>query len=130
MDRKLLHKTEDNLWEILEKYATINSADDVETIKHALSGIFKIKCLEGMDDYLEGSFRGGRSGDGRSNDGRSYMYYDEGRYAPSFGGRSMDGGSYRYSRDNGDMRHKLDELMRSATDERQRQIIRDMMNRV
>ena len=51
----------------------------------------------------------------------------------------MDGGSYRYSRDgysrdgyshDGDMKHKLDELMRSATDERQRQIIRDMMNRV
>lgn len=121
MDRKLMDAIEDNLWQVLADYAKgFKSPADVETVKHALSGIFKIKCLEGMDDYHNtGSFRGG-SYDG----GRSYTYYDDGMYGPHF--MSRNGGSYGGSYDT-DMRSKMEELMRNTTDERQRRIIQDMM---
>lgn len=119
---------EDNLWQVLADYAKgFKSPADVETVKHALSGIFKIKCMEEMDDFKGGSFRGGRSYD----NGRSYTYYDEGSFrgGMSRDGRGSYGGSYGGSYDM-DMRAKMEELMRTATDERQRHIIQDMMNKL
>ena len=137
MDRKLMNCIEDKLWQVLEGYANgfkgpsggFKGPSDVETVKHALSGIFKIKCLEGMDDYYtNGSFRGGRSYDGD----RSYLYYDDGMHGPymsrgmSRTGGNYYGGSYGGSYDM-DMKSKLEELMRNTNDEHQRHIIQDMM---
>ena len=127
MDRQLLNRVEDNLWNVLGSYANgLKSPADVETVKHALSGIFKIKCLEGMDSYSNGSFRGNRSYD---ND-RSYMYYDEGsfRNMPHDGRgpyRNSYGGSY-----DTDMKQKLEDLMRETKDEHQRQVIQEMVNKL
>ena len=123
----IMHKIESNLWDVLKDYADgFKSPAEVETVKHAISSIFKIRCLDEMDNF---------SNRGYSRDGRSRIYYDEGSFR---GGRSMDrgsyrdgrnGGSYRYSRDS-DMREKLEELMQDATDERQRQVIQEMMSRI
>lgn len=140
MDRQLLNRVEDNLWNVLGNYANgLKSPADVETVKHALSGIFKIKCLEGMDNYSNVSFRGNRSYD---ND-RNRIYYDEGSfrggmsrdgrgsYGESYGTPHRDnyGGSYGGSYDT-DMKQKLENLMRETKDEHQRQVIQEMVNKL
>ena len=122
MDRKLMDCIEDKLWQVLEGYANgFKGPSDVETVKHALSGIFKIKCLEGMDDYYNnGSFRGGRSYGG------DRIYYDDGMYGPHMSRTGSFRGSYGEPMDT-DMKRKLEELMRGTNDEHQRHIIQDMM---
>ena len=134
MDRKVMQKIEEGLCEALEKIASngIRSDMDVETTKHALSGLVKLKCLEEMESYEGGS-------SGRSN--RSYRSYESeggsmggGSYRRDSRGRYADGGgSYRGYRDgssgHGDIREKLQEMMEGA-DERDRQMIREMVNRM
>ena len=118
MDMKVLDKINHELWNVLARYADgFKSADDVETVKHAISGIFKIRCLEEMEDFKHSDYG--------SRDGGSYRYYDDRSFAR--GGRSMTGP--QFYRD-GDIREKLEYLMKDATDERQRQVIREMMNRI
>ena len=120
MDMKVLDKINHELWNVLTTYAEgIKSADDVETVKHAISAIFKIRCLEEMEDFKNASHTGYR-------DGGSYRYYDDRSFAR--GGRSMTGP--QFYRDGGNMRDKLEYLLQDATDERQRQVIREMMNRI
>ena len=59
-----LEKIEEALCDVLQSYAEggIKSAADVATIKHALSGMVKIRVLEEMDNYSNGFSR-------RSNEG-------------------------------------------------------------
>lgn len=119
MDMKVLDKINHELWNVLTTYAEgIKSADDVETVKHAISAIFKIRCLEEMEDFKHSGYG--------SRDGGSYRYYDDRSFAR--GGRSMTGP--QFYRDGGNMRDKLEYLLQDATDERQRQVIREMMNRI
>ena len=122
MEKKDMRKIEEQLCDVLHDFADkgIRSANDVETTKHALSGLVKLKCLEEMEIY--GAERSGRSyrsyeGEGGSMDGGSYRRDSRGRY--------RDGG---YS-GHGDVQQKLQELLRDA-DERDRDAIRQMVNRM
>ena len=117
MDMNVLDKVDHELWNVLAAFADgIKSADDVETVKHAISGIFKIRCLKEMEDFKHSGYGGGNS----------YRYYDDRSFAR--GGRSMAGP--QFYRDGGNLREKLEHIMQDTTDERQRQVIREMMNRL
>lgn len=122
MEKQDMKKIESQLCDVLHDMARggLKSAGDVETVKHALSAMVKLKCLEEMDGY-----EGGYSG-------RSYRSY-EGMDNGSYRGRSMDGGSYRsydggYS-GHGDIRQKLEEMARNA-DGRDREMIQQMLSRM
>lgn len=123
MEKQDMRKIENQLCDVLHDIAGsgLKSASDVETVKHALSAMVKLKCLEEMDGYEGG------------NSGRSYRSYegvDNGSYR---GGRYMDGGSYRhydggYS-GHGDIRQKLEEIARDA-EGRDREMIQQMLSRM
>jgi len=111
-----MHKIETELCGVLHDIANsgIHSAGDVETTKHALSGLVKLKCLEEMEGY-----EGDKSG-------RSYRSYEgDGSYRR---GRYMDGGSYRHY-DGGDLQQRLQDMMRNASD-RDKEAIRQMLSRM
>ena len=116
-----LEKIEEALCDVLQSYAEggIKSAADVATIKHALSGMVKIKVLEEMDKYEGSSFR--RSYDGNASNDGSYRRDSRGRY--------MDGGSYRHYRDGGNMKEKLQDLLQEA-EGKERQVIQEMLGRL
>lgn len=126
MDTQIMHKIEDNLWNVLSDYAKgFKSPAEVETVKHALSGIFKIKCLEEMEDYQSSHDYGGRSYDRYYNDDMSYHRSRDNRDSDGRYSRDM------YSRDGGMMmRERLEQLRNEAKDEHQRRIIDDMLNRL
>jgi hypothetical protein len=127
MDTQIMHKIEDNLWNVLGDYAKgFKSPAEVETVKHALSGIFKIKCLEEMEDYQSSHDYGGRSYDRYYNDDMSYRRSRDNRDNDGRYSRDM------YSRDGGGMmmRERLEQLRNEAKDEHQRRIIDDMLNRL
>ena len=125
MDTQIMHKIENNLWEVLGDYAKgFKTPAEVETVKHALSGIFKIKCLEEMEDYQSSHDYGGRY---------DRYYNDDNSYRRSRDNRDSDGRYSRdmYSRDGGMMmRERLEQLRNEAKDEHQRRIIDDMLNRL
>lgn len=121
MDMKDMRKIEEGLCDALHTLAEqgIRSSSDVETTKHALSGLVKLKCLEEME---------GASKDGFERSGRSYRSYegmDGGSYRRDSRGRYMDGGSTVH----GDLRQKLEDMMRNA-DDRDKEMIRQMVNRM
>jgi hypothetical protein len=59
MDKKVMEKLEDSFCEVLQSYADkgFQNPSQVETAKAALSGLVKIKMLEGMDKFEGNSFR-------------------------------------------------------------------------
>lgn len=126
MDTQIMHKIEDNLWDVLGDYAKgFKTPAEVETVKHALSGIFKIKCLEEMEDYQSSHDYGGRPYDRYYNDDMSYRRSRDNRDSDGRYSRDM------YSRDGGMMmRERLEQLRNEAKDEHQRRIIDDMLNRL
>ena len=103
------------LCKVLKTFAQngINNASDVATVKHALSGISKIRILEEMDKYNEGySHKGYHSYDG---DG-SYRNY---------------GGYHRYSHDDGhSMKERLEKMMGEAKTDRERMAIQDALQKM
>lgn len=135
MDNSVMHKIKDDLCKSLAYYAEkgINSAEDIETVKHIISGLYKIKVMQAMDAY--------NHDDGYSN----RMYHDDNNsYRRGADGRYMDSGSsYRgYSRNDGyhdggndgysghgNIREKLSRMMDNA-DGREREIIQKIMNQV
>ena len=113
----------DMFHEVLEDYAAKGHFADksaVETAKAAVSGITKIKTIEAMERFDGNSFRGYAYDEGymgrRSYDG-------EGSYRM---GRGMDG---RYvSRDS--IKDKLARMMDEATNEQERNMIREMLDKM
>lgn len=130
MEKQVMGKLEMELCDILQDYAQkgIKSASDVETVKHALSGISKLKIIEEMDKYdEEHSNRSYRSYDG--DYGGSYRrshamgQYDGGSYEGSYRrGRSHDG--YEGGRSGHGMRERLEQMMEEADSDREREAIR------
>lgn len=120
---KVLYKICDMFHEVLEEYAEKGHFADksaVETAKAAVSGITKIKTIEAMERFDGNSFRGYAYDEGymgrRSYDG-------EGSYRR---GRGMDG---RYvSRDS--IKDKLVRMMDEATNEQERNMIREMLDKM
>ena len=121
MDVQTIQKLEKHLCNIAGEYADrgIKSPDDVVTVKHTVSAIFKLKCLEEMENY-----RGGFSSRRGSYDGSS-----EGSYRRDSMGRYADGSFGSYS-GHGEMRQKLEKLMQEAGNDRERQMIKDLMSRM
>ena len=130
MDMQVKNKLEMELCDVLKDYAQkgIKSADDVETVKHALSGISKLKIIEEMDKYnAEHSHRSYRSYDGEGSYRRGYSHAME-----------QDGGSYRrgYSHDyeggrsGHGMRERLEEMMDQAGSERERRAIQEALQKM
>ena len=106
------------LYDMAEK-GHFGTANDVETTKAAVSGIVKIKTLEAMEHF---------DGGGSSFRGRSYE--DGGSYRR---GRGMDGRFVSrdgYSRDGGSMREKLQRLMDEAGNERERNMLHEMIQKL
>jgi len=135
MEKQTMGKLEMELCDILQDYAQkgIKSASDVETVKHALSGISKLKIIEEMDKYNEEhSNRSYRSYDG---DGSSYRrshamgQYDGGSYEGSYRrGRSHDG--YEGGRSGHGMRERLEQMMEEAGSERERRAIEEALQKM
>lgn len=97
---------------------------DVQTAKAAVSGIVKIKTLEAMERYGGDSFRGRSYDEDGGMSGRSYR-------------GSYDGGSYRRGRgDNGrfvsrdSIKEKLERMMQEATNEQERNVFREMLDKM
>ena len=131
MEKQVMGKLEMELCDILQDYAQkgIKSASDVETVKHALSGISKLKIIEEMDKYNEEhSNRSYRSYDG---DGGSYRrshamgQYDGDSYRR---GRSHDG--YEGGRSGHGMRERLEQMMEEAGSERERRAIEEALQKM
>lgn len=122
MEMKDIRKLEEQLCDVLHDFAEkgIRSTGDVETTKHALSGLVKLKCLEEMEDV--GNERSGRSY-------RSYEGMDGGSYRRDSRGRYMDGGYRDGYSGHSDLRQKLEDMMRNA-DDRDKDMIRQMVNRM
>lgn len=109
MEQKTMQKLEENLCEVLDDFAQkgINTAADVETVKHALSSLEKLMELDEMEQGQSGRYYDG-------------MAYDGGRrsYRRSYG-------SYDRMRSGHDIRPQLERLMQDTDSERERQAIRD-----
>ena len=127
----VMNKIKEDLCKSLEYYAEqgLNSSDDIETVKHILSGLEKIKVMQAMDAYRDGY--SGRYGD----EGRSYRRGADGRYMDSgrsYRSYSRDGGYHDDGRDgysgHGDIREKLSRMMDDAQDNREREIIQKIMH--
>ena len=126
MEKQTMSKLEMELCDILQDYAQkgIKSASDVETVKHALSGLQKILVIDAMEH--------GRSGDVRYYDGgsgRSYGSYDGGSYDSS-GRRYRRSYDYDSTRSGQDMRAQLEQMMQQAGSERERMAIKDALQKL
>lgn len=100
---------------------------DVQTAKAAVSGIVKIKTLEAMEKYGgESSFRSNSyDEDGGGMSQRSYR----GSYDGGESYRRGRGGNGRYvSRDS--IKDKLARMMDEATNEQDRNMIREMLDKM
>ena len=128
-----LYELREKLCKELKEYSmkevTASSLTMIDTLAHALKNIDKVieKCEEEEGEYSNrpsfesGSMRG-------SYDGYSRMYSRDASYR-----RNRDSMG-RYSRDgysgHGDMMPELEEFMRNAPDERTRQTVREIMNKM
>ena len=115
MEQKTMQKLEENLCEVLDDFAQkgINTAADVETVKHALSSIEKLMELDEMEQ------------------GRSGRYYDVVAY--DNGGRRSyrrSYGSYDRMRSGHDIRPQLERILQDTDSERERQAIRDAISKL
>ena len=131
-----LYELKEKLMKEMKNYGqkgelTASTLTMVDTLAHALKNIDKIieKCEEeegeysGRPSYGEGSMRGSYGMDGYSR-----RYSGDGSY------RRKRDSMGRYSRDgysgHTDMMPELEELMRNAPDERTRQTVREIMNKM
>lgn len=126
---KELYELKDKLSKELENYSrkdiTASTLTMVDTLAHALKNIDKVieKCEEEEGYSSTGSMRGSYDGYSRrmySRDGGSYR-----RRRDSMGRYSRDG----YSGDD-DVTMELQDLMRNAPDERTRQKIQTILDRM
>ena len=134
MEKQTMSKLEMELCDILQDYAQkgIKSSSDVESVKHALSGISKLKIIEEMDKYNEEhSNRSYRSYDGDGSYRRGYSH--------AMGQYEGEGGSYRrgYShegyeggRSGHGMRERLEQMMEEAGSERERRAIQEALQKM
>lgn len=124
MSQDFMHEYElkDKLCNELKSYArkevSASSLTMVDTLAHAIKNIDKVieKCEEEEGQYSNGGMRGSYDGYSRRN---SYRRRD------SMGRYSRDG----YSGDD-DVTMELQDLMRNAPDERTRQKIQTILNRM
>lgn len=120
---EVMHKIKEDLCKSLEYYAQqgLNNPNDIETVKHILSGLEKIKVMEAMDSYHKGGYSG-------------RMYHDDGySYRRDAEGRFTDGGnSYRRSgyHDAGGMQDKLQHMLGETQDQREREVIQRIMHQL
>ena len=134
MEMQVKDKLEMELCDVLKDYAQkgIKSASDVETVKHALSGISKLKIIEEMDKYNE------------EHSHRSYRSYDDGGsyrrgYSHAMGQYDGEGGSYRRGRSHDGyeggrsghgMRERLEQMMEEARSDRERMAIQEALQKM
>lgn len=125
---KVLYKICDMFHEVLEEYAEKGHFADksaVETAKAAVSGITKIKTIEAMEHFDGNSFRHSYDEDGGGMSQRSYR----GSYDGGESYRRGRGGNGRYvSRDS--IKDKLARMMDEATNEQDRNMIREMLDKM
>lgn len=122
MDHRLMEDLHEGFCNVLKDIAESKMGTrEVEVAKNAISGILKLKCIEEMENFSGGSYRGGRSYEGGMSREGSYRKYREGD----------GGGSYRggYSRDGGSMREKLERLMEEA-EGKDREMLKEMLSRM
>ena len=124
----VLMKIKDELCNVVQSYAEkgINNADDVQVVKNALSGIYKIKIIKEMERFGSGfsermSYERGGS---YRRDGRSYA--DDGS-SYRRGGRSYRDGYDGYS--GHDLKEHLKMLMENA-DPQERELINSWMQAI
>ena len=136
MEKKIIMKIEDAICDRLKAFAErgINSASDVADVKNATSIIKNMEIIKAMEQHGE---------DGSSYDeGGSYRRhrrsYDDGgsgrRYYDGDGGSGYSRRSYDDSYDGGpsghDMRQKLERMMQEADSDREKQVIKEMLNKL
>lgn len=132
MEKEVMHKIKEDLCKSLDYYAQqgISNADDIETVKHILSGLEKIKVMEAMDSYRNSGYSQRMYHDG----GNSYRRDSEGRFMDAPNGSN----SYRsssYGRDNGyydagGMQEKLQHMLGQTQDPRERDVIQRIMHQL
>lgn len=130
-----LYELREKLCKELKEYSmkevTASSLTMIDTLAHALKNIDKVieKCEEEEGEYLNRpSFESGSMRGSYGMDGYSRRYSRDASYR-----RNRDSMG-RYSRDgysgHADMMPELEELMRNAPDERTRQTVREIMNKM
>ncbi len=142
-----LYKLKDKLCEELEEYGSkelnASSLEIVDKLSHALKNIDKIiKCKEeeGYSGGYDGGYDGARSYgydgrsytdsfDGMSNAGYRYSTTDP-SYARGRGAGARRDSMGRYSRSGMDMAKELRQMMNEAPDERTKEEIRKLVNKM
>ena len=132
METKTMQKIEEGLCGVLDSFAQkgINSPDDVETVKHALSGLEKICILDKMYSGQSGVYYYGNGGNSYSNGGSGNSYSNGGG-----GNRSYQRSYERYDQygrmySGNDMRSKLERMMGEASNEQERRVIQEAMQKL
>lgn len=138
MEKKIIMKIEDAICDRLKTFAErgINSASDVADVKNATSIIKNMEIIKAMQHGEDGS-----SYDEGGSYRRHRRSYDDGgsgrRYYDGEGG--SDGGSgysrryydsYDMNRSGHDMRQKLERMMQEADSDREKQVIKEMLNKL
>lgn len=124
-----LYDIKDNLLKEMKAYAkkdvTASSLTMIDTLAHAIKNIDKV--IEKCEEEEGGEYSNGGSMRGSYDDGYSRRYSREGSY------RRRDSMG-RYSRDgysgHDDITMELQEIMRSAPDDRMRQKIQSVLDRM
>ena len=120
MDHRLMEDLHQGFCEVLHDIAGGKMGTrEVEVAKNAISGILKLKCIEEMESYRGSSYRA-----------RSYDMSNEGSYRRSREGNSESYRSGRNYRDGGSMKEKLERIMEETDNERERGMIREMLDRM
>ena len=137
MEKKIMSKIEEAVCDRLKAFAErgINSASDIADVKNATSILKNMGIIKAMDehgeegssyDYEGGSYRRHR----RSyDDGGSGRRYYDGEGGGS-GRRYYDNDSYDMGHSGHDMRQKLERMMQEADSDREKQVIREMLNKL
>lgn len=122
MDMKAIEKVRDGFCEVISKYAEtgLRTANDVETAKAALSGMVKIKMLEGMERY-----EGGYSGRMYRDDGYSERSYSDGNSYRGSYGRGYSGHDIKSQ-----LMDKVREMRDAAHNDEERRMVDDWMRRL
>lgn len=136
----MMDKLSDTLEKELDKIAekgTINETDlnHVDKLTHSIKSIETIQAMRdsGYSNGYPYSYDGGNSYRYQRRDSMGRYSRDDG-YSNRRYGRDGDGdGRYyesRYSRDEGSMREKLEHMLNEATNETEREAIRQAMSRM
>ena len=136
MEKKIMSKIEDAVCDRLKAFAErgINSASDIADVKNATSIIKNMEIIKAMEEH-------GENGSSYDYEGGSYrrrrMSYDDGgsgrRYYDGEGGsgrRYYDNDGYDGGHSGHDMRQKLERMMQEADSEREKQALREVLNKL